>query len=44
VREEMKNVMRYWLKMGIDGFRADAVPYFLNGGNINENLPETHLI
>lgn len=43
VREEMKNVMRYWLKMGIDGFRADAVPYlFEREGTINENLPETH--
>ncbi len=43
VREEMKNVMRYWLNMGIDGFRADAVPYlFEREGTINENLPETH--
>lgn len=23
----MLNVMRFWLKMGIDGFRVDAVPY-----------------
>ena len=43
VREEMKNVMRYWLNLGIDGFRADAVPYlFEREGTINENLPETH--
>ena len=26
VRQEMKNVMKFWLDMGIDGFRADAVP------------------
>ncbi len=43
VREAMKDVMRYWLDMGIDGFRADAVPYlFEREGTINENLPETH--
>ena len=43
VREAMKNVMRYWLEMGIDGFRADAVPYlFEREGTNNENLPETH--
>jgi len=36
-------VMRYWLNLGIDGFRADAVPYlFEREGTINENLPETH--
>ena len=27
VREEMKNVIRYWLRLGLDGFRCDAVPY-----------------
>ena len=27
VQEEMMNVARFWLKLGIDGFRADAVPY-----------------
>ncbi len=43
VREEMKNVIRYWLKLGLDGFRADAVPYlFKREGTNCENLPETH--
>ncbi len=43
VRGEMINVMRFWLKMGIDGFRADAVPYLFEREGTNcENLPETH--
>ncbi len=43
VRQEMINVMDFWLGMGIDGFRADAVPYlFEREGTNNENLPETH--
>jgi maltose alpha-D-glucosyltransferase/alpha-amylase len=43
VREEMKKVMKFWLDLGIDGFRADAVPYlFEREGTSNENLPETH--
>ena len=43
VRQEMKNVMRFWLDMGIDGFRADAVPYLFEREGTNcENLPETH--
>lgn len=43
VRQEMLNVMKYWLDMGIDGFRADAVPYLFERDGTNcENLPETH--
>jgi maltose alpha-D-glucosyltransferase / alpha-amylase len=43
LREEMKNVMRFWLDKGIDGFRADAVPYLFEREGTNcENLPETH--
>lgn len=43
VQEEMLNVARFWLDMGIDGFRADAVPYlFEREGTNSENLPETH--
>jgi maltose alpha-D-glucosyltransferase/alpha-amylase len=43
VREEMKNIARFWLDLGIDGFRADAVPYLIEReGTSNENLPETH--
>jgi maltose alpha-D-glucosyltransferase / alpha-amylase len=43
VRAEMLNVMRFWLDLGMDGFRLDAVPYlFAREGTNCENLPETH--
>ena len=43
VREEMKNVIRFWLNLGLDGFRVDAVPYLFEREGTNcENLPETH--
>ena len=43
VREEMWNVMKFWLEMGVDGFRLDAVPYLVEReGTSCENLPETH--
>ena len=43
VREEMKNVVRFWLNLGMDGFRLDAVPYlFEREGTSSENLRETH--
>ncbi len=43
VRQEMMKIMRYWLEMGIDGFRADAIPYLFEREGTNcENLPETH--
>ncbi len=43
VQEEMLNVARFWLDLGIDGFRADAVPYLFEREGTNcENLPETH--
>ncbi len=43
VRKEMIQVMRFWLDKGIDGFRADAVPYLFERQGTNcENLPETH--
>lgn len=44
VRDEMVRVMKFWLDMGLDGFRCDAVPYlFEREGTNNENLPETHV-
>jgi maltose alpha-D-glucosyltransferase/alpha-amylase len=45
VRKEMLKVMDFWLDMGIDGFRADAVPYLIEREGTNcENLPETHQV
>jgi maltose alpha-D-glucosyltransferase / alpha-amylase len=45
VREEMWQVMKFWLEMGVDGFRLDAVPYLVEREGTNcENLPETHTI
>ena len=38
-------VMRYWLDMGVDGMRLDAIPYLCErDGTNNENLPETHAV
>jgi len=45
VREEMWNVMKFWLELGVDGFRLDAVPYLVEREGTNcENLPETHAV
>jgi len=45
VREQMWSVMKFWLDLGIDGFRLDAVPYLVEReGTSCENLPETHVI
>jgi len=43
VQQEMLNVVKFWLDMGVDGFRADAVPYLFERDGTNcENLSETH--
>jgi maltose alpha-D-glucosyltransferase/alpha-amylase len=43
VQEEMLDVARFWLDLGVDGFRVDAVPYlFERDGEGGENLPQTH--
>ena len=43
VEQEMLRVAKFWLEMGLDGFRADAVPYLYEREGTNcENLPETH--
>ncbi|HET9183630.1 MAG TPA: maltose alpha-D-glucosyltransferase [Candidatus Angelobacter sp.] len=45
VRDEVWNVMKFWLEMGVDGFRLDAVPYLVEReGTSCENLPETHQV
>jgi len=45
VLEAMWEVMRFWLDLGVDGFRFDAVPYLVEReGTLCQNLPETHAI
>src|SRR5512147_2507055 len=42
---EVTRIMRFWLDMGVDGLRLDAVPYLVEReGTNNENLPETHAV
>ena len=43
VRDAITDVFRFWLDLGVDGLRLDAVPYlFERDGTNGENLPETH--
>jgi len=45
VREAIWSVMEFWLDLGVDGFRVDAVPYLIEReGTPCENLPETHAV
>ncbi|MBI2818626.1 MAG: maltose alpha-D-glucosyltransferase [Acidobacteria bacterium] len=45
VLEEVQNVMRFWLDMGVDALRLDAIPYLVEREGTNcENLPETHAL
>ncbi|OPG09644.1 maltose alpha-D-glucosyltransferase [Microbispora sp. GKU 823] len=43
VQDAMLEVIRFWLDLGIDGFRLDAIPYLFEQEDTNcENLPATH--
>jgi maltose alpha-D-glucosyltransferase/alpha-amylase len=45
VLEEVLNVMRFWLDIGVDALRLDAIPYLVERDGTNcENLPETHAV
>ena len=45
VMEEVIKILRYWLDMGVDALRLDAIPYIVErDGTSCENLPETHAV
>jgi maltose alpha-D-glucosyltransferase/alpha-amylase len=45
VFERVIRAMRFWLDMGVDGLRLDAIPYLVEREGTNcENLPETHAL
>jgi maltose alpha-D-glucosyltransferase/alpha-amylase len=45
VLKEVLGVLRFWLELGVDGLRLDAVPYLVEReGTNNENLLETHAV
>jgi maltose alpha-D-glucosyltransferase/alpha-amylase len=45
VLQELLRIIDFWMEMGVDGFRLDAVPYLVEReGTSCENLPETHAV
>ena len=45
VLDRVLHAMRFWLDMGVDGLRLDAIPYLVERDGTNcENLPETHAV
>ncbi len=45
VLDAVIDTMYYWLDMGVDGLRLDAIPYLVERDGTNcENLPETHVV
>ena len=43
--QQVLNLLHYWLEMGVDGLRLDAIPYLVEREGTNcENLPETHAV
>src|SRR5204863_382947 len=45
VLKAVQRAMRFWLDLGVDGLRLDAIPYLCEReGTSNENLPETHAV
>ena len=45
VLDGVLDVMRFWLRLGVDGLRLDAIPYLVEReGTSCENLPETHVV
>ena len=44
VMQEVLSAMRFWMDMGVDGLRLDAIPYLVErDGTSCENVPETHV-
>ena len=45
VMQQVLGLLHYWLEMGVDGLRLDAIPYLIEREGTNcENLPETHTV